>query len=279
MALWEQYGNFAFTAAAQIVEEAGPENGGGVPPQAAEFYREAIGAYDRVFAHPEGELKVGQLRNSIAAHIQLEELDIAVAKGEEYVAAHPEEVMLHLILSDAHQRRGDIPAALAALDRVLEIDPAHPTAKLRKGQVLIQAGRINEVGPLLREAVAGDPQQALQAARLIFNDAYANGYQKDRWQYAITGFTVAKQLPDVPADMVAQLNFWHGFSLYRLAMQEQEPQTLQTAQTSLAKFQEAVRLFERSGNYPASVNVNVDQLLGNANTYIEIQEAIIKRGR
>ena len=51
-----------------------------------------------------------------------------------------------------------------------------------------------------------------------------------------------------------------------------------TAQGSLPKFNQAVDLLRQSGDYPASVNVNLQQLLDNAATYIEIQDAIIKRG-
>jgi hypothetical protein len=79
--------------------------------------------------------------------------------------------------------------------------------------------------------------------------------------------------------MMSQLNFWHGFSLYQTAVKEQEPQTLQTAQSSLPKFQEAIRLLQQSGDYPSTVSVNLAQLLENTGTYVEIQEAIIKRGR
>ena len=79
--------------------------------------------------------------------------------------------------------------------------------------------------------------------------------------------------------MTSQLNFWHGFSVYQMALKEQQPQTLQTAQATLPKFNEAVALLRQSGGYPDSVNVDLGQLLENAATYIEIQDAIIKRGR
>ena len=43
-------------------------------------------------------------------------------------------------------------------------------------------------------------------------------------------------------------------------------------------FNQAVALLRQSGAYPDSVNVDLAQLLENAATYIEIQDAIIKRG-
>ena len=93
------------------------------------------------------------------------------------------------------------------------------------------------------------------------------------------GMSAAKRLPNLSEAMVSQLNFWHGYSVYQIAVQEQEPQTLASAQSSLPKFNEAISLLQQSGDYPSSVNVNLAQLLENAQTYIDIQDAIIRRGR
>ena len=114
---------------------------------------------------------------------------------------------------------------------------------------------------------------------MIFAEAYQNGYQQDNFQYSIDGMSAAKELPNLTPEMTNQLNFWHGFSLYQSAVAEQEPQTLQTANATLPKFNQAVELLRASGDYPTSVGVNLQQLLDNAATYVEIQDAIIKRGR
>jgi hypothetical protein len=128
--------------------------------------------------------------------------------------------------------------------------------------------------------VAGDSDQADVAARLIFADAYANGVQKNQYNYAISGISAAKQLPDLGSMMMSQLNFWHAYSLYQGGVKEQEPQTLATAQATLPKFQQALRLFAQAEEYAASQpSITIEQFLNNTNTYIEIQDAIIKRGR
>jgi hypothetical protein len=90
--------------------------------------------------------------------------------------------------------------------------------------------------------------------------------------------TAAKELPGISDEMRHQLNFWHGYSVYRLAVVEQGPNTLETAQSTLAKFQSAMALLRETGQYPGSVSVDLQELLGNVTTYVEIQEAIIKRG-
>ena len=80
--------------------------------------------------------------------------------------------------------------------------------------------------------------------------------------------------------LTSQLNFWHAYSLYQGGVQEQEPQTLATAQATLPKFQQALSLFAEAEEYAASQpSITIEQFLNNTNTYIEIQDAIIKRGR
>jgi tetratricopeptide (TPR) repeat protein len=279
--LWEQYGGFAFAAAIKAEQQAavGAENGGGVPPEAVEFYSQAINAYSRVFDAKGAETPVGHLRNIISAHIKLDELTEAITMAERTLETHAQEDVIWSIYADALQRSERLDDAIVALDRVREINPAYPNIALRQGSWLIQAGRIEDAATILAEAAAGNPDQAEQAARLIFADAYSNGYQKERFQYAIAGFRAAKELPEISESMINQLNFWQAFSIYRAAIAQQEPQTLETANATLPRFQEAMRLFQSSGDYPASVNVNLQQLMDNTNTYIEIQEAIVKRGR
>jgi len=280
--LHEQYGGFAFSAALEIQQEAavGAENGGDeVAPEAVAYYREAIASYEKVFEAKGAETPVGHLSNVISAYIQLGELESAVSLGERVLQTHAQEDRLWVLYADALQRSDRLDDAIAALDRVREINPDHPSAALRQGNWLIQVGRIEDAVAVLGEAAAGNPQQAEQAARMIFAEAYQNGASKDDYAYTIRGMVAAKELPNLSEAMMSQLNFWHGYSIYQIAVKEQEPQSLATAQSSLPKFNEAVGLLRQAGEYPATVNVDLATLLDNAATYIEIQDAIIRRGR
>ena len=280
--LHEQYGGFAFSAALEIQQEyaVGAENGGGaVAPEAVGYYREAIASYEKVFESKGAETPVGHLSNVISAYIQLEELEAAISMSERVLQTHATEDRLWVLYADALQRGDRLDDAIVALDRVREINPEHPSAALRQGNWLIQAGRLQDAVAVFSDAAAGNPQQAEQAARMIFAEAYQNGYQKDDFEYSIMGMSAAKELPGLGEEIISQLNFWHGFSIYQTAVKEQVPQTLQTAQSSLPKFNQAVALLRQSGGYPASVSVDLAQLLENAATYVEIQDAIIKRGR
>lgn len=280
--LHEQYGGFAFRAALQAQEEAsvGQENAGGtLSPEAAAYYREAIESYEKVFEAKGAETPVGHLANVISAYVQLEELDQAISMAERVLETHPESDRLWSLYANALQRADRLDDAIAALDRVIEINPDHASATLRQGNWLIQAGRLEDAVAVLRESTQGNPERAEQAALMIFAEAYQQGVQEDDYDYAIQGMSAAKELPGLSAKITNQLNFWHGYSMYQQAVQRQEPQTLETAQATLPRFQRAVELLRQSGDYSSTVNVNLQDLLANAQTYIEIQEAIIRRGR
>ena len=281
--LLEQYGGFAFAAALEVVQEAsmGPQanDAGGIPPEAVTLYRQAIEAYDKVFAQKGADTPVGHLRNILAAYIQLEEPEQAIAMGERVLETHPQEDALWSMYADALQRDGQLDEAIAALDRVKEINPSHPSASLRQGNWLIQAGEIGRAVQVLSGVAQSNPEQADQAARMVFAHAYSNGVQKNQYDLAISGLVEAKKLPNLSPAMTNQLNFWHGYSLYQQAMAQQEPQTLASAEATLPKFRQALQLLQNAGDYPSTVNVNIQQLLDATNTYIEIQDAIIKRGR
>jgi tetratricopeptide (TPR) repeat protein len=276
----DQFGNFAFTAAsdAQTAYTMSTPGAEGLAPEAAEFYREAIDAYMKVFAVRGEEMQEGRLRNIVAAHIQLEEFDEAVAKSEQFLQTHPDSEVLWSLYGDALQRTGRIDDALAALDHVLEINPSHPNAALRQGSWLIQAGRVEEAVGKLTAYVEQNPAQADQAGRILFADAYTNGYQKEDYDYAIRGFNAAKQLPGLSDNLTRQLNFWHGFSLYSDTFPDADAQTLESANATQPKFQEVMRLLADTRPYAQANNINLDQILTATQQYIDINDALIRRG-
>ncbi len=256
--LEEQYGGYAF---------------------AEGYFRKAIDAYKKVVSSMGADTPVALLTNIVAAYIQLDEVAEAIAMAEEALGTHPEADALWSIYADALQRAGKIDEANRALDRVEEINPSYPNVGLRQGQWLIQAGRIQDAVAVLKGAVDGGPEQADVAARLIFADAYGNGIQKERWRYAVDGISAARELPGLTSGMMSQLDFWHGYALYTSAVKEQEPNTLPTAKATLPKFEKAVELFRQGKEYADSEpSITLTQLLANAETYIAIQQAIIKRG-
>ncbi|HSG07307.1 MAG TPA: tetratricopeptide repeat protein [Longimicrobiales bacterium] len=278
--LWEQLGGFAFAAGQRINEEQKQtgNDAGGLAPAAVEYYRQAIDAYQRVYVAKGPETPAGELRSIVAALVQLGEAAEAVAMAEEVVKTHAEDPGLWSTYGDALQRAGRLPDAIRALERVRAMDPAYPNLDLRQAKWLMDAGRVTEGVEVLKGLAAADPSQADAAGRMVLADAYAKGVQPKKWGVSEASLTAARAIPNLSTGMRQQIDFWLGWSIFQAAVTQQEPRTVETAQATLPRFLRARELFGSAGDYPATVNVDMAQLTQNINTFIEIQESIIKRG-
>ena len=272
--LWQQLGNFAISAAAAEAQ------GGQMTAQAAEYYRKGIDAYDRVLTAQDTAvtLNASQLRAMISAYIQLEQIPQAIETAEEVLEQYPDEARVWAIYADALQRSGDLQAAIDALDRVRELDPEYANLALRQGNWLLQAGQFDQAVPYLERA-AEDGETGDRIAQVLLSYGYQQGVQQNRFSTAIEAFEAAKQFEMTP-EKASEINFWHGWSLFKMAEAAQQPQTLETARRTLPWFQQARRLFQNSRSYANSrEQINLGQILNAVNQFIEIQEAIIRRGR
>lgn len=273
--LLKQHGGFAFTAGAELAQ--GQEE---IPPEAQELYRKALDSFNQVYALEGAEMEVPLLRNMVAAHITLGEFDEGVALAERLLETHSGEAPIWSIYADALQRAERIDDGISALERVKELDPEYPNVSVRQGNWLLQEGRTEEAIPALQDAVDRGEQSVDAVADLVFANAYNNGVDVRDWGYAIRVLRLARQFE--VSDLTGQkLNFWLGYSLFQSARARQEPQTLETAQATLPQFREALQMIQSCGDYAqrANLEANRQELLSATNTYIEIQDAIIRRGR
>ena len=276
---YEQYGNFAFAAAEQVRREQG-DNGDEVSGEIGGLYRKAIDAYERVFDSRGGEMLASQLRNVGAAYVQLEEFAEAITFLDRALRMHRDEAGLWAIYADALQKSDRVDDALAALTEVERIDPSWPSLHLRMGSWLIEKGRFDEAVPVLQRSVEHG-RSPDDAAQLIFANAHSRYVAPSQKNYP--RFVELVQLAkgfDVSESKKQLLDFWHGFGLFQRGIAMQAPETVASANRSLPVFQEALRLFRRSKAYAdQQPSINYQQFVSAANTYIEIQEALIKRGR
>ena len=275
-----QLGGFAFTGAEQLRREA--EHGGldddGVTAEVAELYRKAIAAYEKVFLEKGAEMLVSQLRNVAAAQIQLGQVDEAIAFAERAILAHPSDASLRATHAEALKQSGQIPEAVAALASIEEIDPDWPNLHLRMGSWLIEAGRVEEAVPVLQTAVmkGSSPDQA---GNMIFTHAYSSYVQPQLKDYSrfIDLIQLAKRF-EVSGEGREQYDFWHGYSLFTLAIAVQEPETPESANRTLPMFQQALGLFQEGKGYAdRTVGIDYQVYVENTNVYLEIQDAIIRR--
>jgi tetratricopeptide (TPR) repeat protein len=271
-------GTFAFLGAIDAQANA-PAGTQGLPPEAADFYRTAIETFLKLYELQGDAMSLDNLRNIVLAYVQLGDYPAAITMTERIFQNHPDDPSLLNVYADALQRTGRQADAYVALDRLIEVQPDNTAARIRKGTWLIAERRLEDATAAL-VPTATNAETALTAANLIFNEAYTNGFQAEDWAYSIRGMVAAKGIPNIPAEMVEQLNFWHAFSVFQRTMPlipAQDP-TLADARAAQPGFQEAKTLFGQSGGYPARANVNMTPLMAGVDQYLEICEIIIRRG-
>lgn len=276
--LHRQIGNFAFSAAGRERDRMQGDNGGELPSEVRELYERAVEAYEFVFQDEdeETETRPSEYRNTASALIQLGDLERAASIAQQGIEEHGDEPALWSVYADALQRQGNIDEAIDALEEVKSIDPEYGNLAARQGRWLLDVGRQEEAMQMFHEAVERGEQSPDAIANMLFGEGYQNGHQEGDFDHAIRYFEAAKQF-DVSPELGAQLNFWHGFSLYNQAMAIQEAGTVESARQTLPMFEQSRELLQSGRDYAPTVNVDFEQLMTGVNTYIEIQEAIIAR--
>jgi hypothetical protein len=115
---------------------------------------------------------------------------------------------------------------------------------------LVAAGRYEDAAVTLRDASS---DEARAGALLIFNHAYQNGFQQERFVDAVRGFVAAKQVPRLDERVLELLDFWHGMALYT-SLQVPAAGAL-SVDEAVAILEEAQALIVASGDYPRRANL------------------------
>ncbi len=278
IAFYEQLGNFAFAGAERVRREAALDGSDGLTAQVRELYGKAIAAYERVFVDKGEEMLVSQLRNVAAAQLTLGNMTEAASFSERAIASHPEEASLRDIYARALYDSGQISEAVTALSAIEEIDPDWPNLHLRMASWLTEEGRIEDAVPVLESAVAHGATPD-QAANMIFSFAYSNYVQPQEKNYSrfIELVLLAKEF-EVGLEAREQYDFWHGYSIFTLAIEAQTAEDVAGANRSLPMFRQALGLFQEGKGYAdRTASIEYQVYVDNTNTYIEIQDAIIRR--
>ena len=173
---------------------------------------------------------------------------------------------------------GQISEAVTALAAIEEIDPDWPNLHLRMASWMTEEGRIEDAVPVLESAVAHGATPD-QAANMIFSFAYSNYVQPQEKNYSrfIELVLLAKEF-EVGLEAREQYDFWHGYSIFTLAIEAQTAEDVAGANRSLPMFRQALGLFQEGKGYAdRTASIEYQVYVDNTNTYIEIQDAIIRR--
>jgi tetratricopeptide (TPR) repeat protein len=279
--LLESYGSYAFRVAVDRQSFSPASQDGEMDPEIANLFREASQTLMRVVEEEGADSNPSYVVNSIRAYLQLNDLQEALRTAERGLQIFPEAANLWAEKGTVHNRMQQTDQAVAALERAQQINPEFPQINSRMGIWLVQAGRVDDGLPYLRRAIDAGEQTPDQVANVIFGDAHTNGIRDNRnLDYGIRQLEMAKTSLDVSQEWRQQLDFWHGYAIFQRAIQRQAPSTPQSAQATLPEFRQAKSLLEAGRPYVQRTNIipNLNEFIGNVDTYIEIQEAIIRRG-
>jgi len=274
-------GHFAVGAAQRIERESGSGSAGARPPEAQELYEKALGYYRQVFEAQGSEADTLVMRNLISTLALLERHDEAVEAGGQIVRAKPDNASLWSAYADALEKSGRLNEAIAALDSVLARDPDYPHVYSRQVMWFTRAGQIERVADAFRKAAARPQGRELEPdalARNVLNYAYTEKFQKNDRRGALPYLELVRELNTTPITR-GLASYLAGFALLDIGIAAQEPQTAESARAALPIFQKALQYFEDARPYAEANNINLEPPMSNARDYIEIQEALIKRGR
>lgn len=273
------HAGFASSAAAEAKRAAG--NTEQMAPEVRALYEKALESYDAAYAVMGAEMEANHLRNMIAAHNELGQLDQAVTMAERALETHDDQAQLWSIYADVLKRAGRLDDAIAALDETTARDGEYQNVKAREASWRLEAGQIQESVAAAQMAVERGEQTADAMARMFFGNAYNQGINVKNFDHAIRLLELAKSEFEVSDGEAGQLDFWHGYALLQAGIERQGPQTLQTAQATLPLFQQANNLFQLgrvAGYADTQPSINIQQYRDASAQYMEIQQAIIDRG-
>lgn len=281
--LIEYAGYFASSAAAEA-EAANKEANGdeaAMSVEARELYEKAADYLGRVYAEEGDEVKADVLVQLMNSTSKLGRTDEALEIGAKAVVSKPDEAAVWQAYAAALRSAGKVKEAVEALDSVLALDPGITHIRAQQGQWLLQADEVQAAAEAFKKAVDAGELDAEGAGMNIFAVGINEKFQKGDQAGAVPYFEAAKEFVTKP-ESLGMINFFHGLVYYYRGMEVGKPETLESAQQALPIFQRARELFNQSSAYgdtsPDAAKSLADHIQ-NTEVYIEIQEALIKRGR
>jgi len=277
--LWTYIGHFAIGAANKVETESRGANGEAATDSARldSLYNTAVEAYGKVYQAEGDTTDPAIMQRMIVALTKLNRTDQALSMGQKAIAIAPDSANVWDAYARALEQAGQIDQALQALDKVPSLDP---TAKVtgRKANLLLKQGQYQQATQMFNQAVKDGELTADQA----FNAMFASGYkqfQAKQYDDALKIFESARPLAE--SDRAKNfVNFWMGYILFQQGQEVQAPSTYESAQKALPLFQRALEMFKQATGYSKyQPSTDVQKFIDNTNQFIDIQQALIKRGK
>jgi tetratricopeptide (TPR) repeat protein len=232
----------------------------------------ALEAYEKVLEVKGEETDIRIIENALAAYTAAGRTDEAIVFAERALESHSDSPRLWSLYADALSRADRFTDASAAMDQVLELDPAYANGYLKRAQFKLQAGDQDGAAADVNSAIQSGISTEEDAFRLFFTQAI-NARNSGSMSQALPYFESAARF--APAKNKQEVEFWWGYTNYQLGerLAEPEDQGLSQLQRAERYFQAAQQHFRRAGN----VRAEVPQLLDGADRWLLNVEARIKQ--
>jgi len=273
-------GHFATNAAVQAESQLSRGNAAGVDPaQITQLYQTAAQAYERVFNAEGVETDEQILERLVIARFKLGQMDEAIELGRRATEAMPDNAAIWDAYSRALEEAGRTREALAAIERAQSLGRASTALTQRTALLHVSAGNMDRAISTLQGAVRDGEIESRDAWRIMFRHAHQDKFRAGQLNEAYRVLEQAGALAVAEEDRLAR-NFWMGYFLFEQARRAHEPQTAESARRAKPMFERALELFQAARGYERiESSANVPSLIDNTRQFIEIQDALIRRGR
>lgn len=290
--LWEYLGNVAL--AAGTATNAGLE---GATVKDTAQVRLAVRAFDKVLELKGDSVGASVLTNAIAAHLEMGDLDEALAfsdralealrsgvgtaatgEGEVTEGTTPEtpetpegvpggaesrqqlRARIHSLRADIFARRDNFDRALAELDEVLSIDPEYGGAYMKRGFYRLRSGNTEGALADYRKAVNEQGRDPNAIANQLFGIGYNDYFEKGQFSTAIDMFRTALEFAQDP-QLEQQVNFFAAYGYYRMGtnidQRNEGQEACQPARQALSAFQNVGPYLGSAGGYQSNSQAQI----------------------
>ncbi|HUG01775.1 MAG TPA: tetratricopeptide repeat protein [Longimicrobiales bacterium] len=266
-------GHFATAYAQELEQSEDPAE----QQRAMATYEKAVENYGAVTAAQPDSADVIMIRNMLLAYPKVGRTQEVLGLGREALTNFPEDAGIRIAYARLQKDEGDLSGAMASLEEARAIDPEAANYDGIMASWLIEAGRLADARRMLNRAVEGGKIARNDVANLLFGYVVNGPYKERNWGETIPILEEALTFAE-DTHRRAQINFFLGYSLLQQGIGVQDGETAATARRALPIFQRARDHLGRADAYTEQAG-NLANLRSAAAQYIDIQEAVIRRGR
>jgi tetratricopeptide (TPR) repeat protein len=278
VSMHEYAGHFAISAAVKKAQQTGPGADDSVNPEALELFRTAAKHYEIVISKSQNVDPQVQHR-LILAYSNMGESAKAIAAGERATAAVPDNADIWFAYAEALRNAERFDDAVRALERVKQINPQYANVNRVMALILMAQGSPAEAADAVKAAAARGEidQSVVEGVSQQMSLAGFTHVKAGRHEQAGAYFRAARELGKAERS-IGMANFFEGYSL----VLQGDPIIRQGNNAAAAKralpiFRRAKTLLEGAAGYADQASQRAS-LLQQVNQFIEVADALIKRG-